>query len=377
MKKKENKRKLKLAKDHNVITSNNFSKEKEHEKTVYIDYKTRLLISLMTVLLLSVITIILTNLTLNLSNMNRINYREKSNIDYKVYLKENNFYENEYLEKDKVYVASLIDKILIDFKYDFDIEKENDLAFKYDVIAKLSINDETTGSNYYEKEYELISLKQVKINNQKQFNLKEQIDINYSYYNLLANTFRQQYGIDTLSNLNVYLRVYKEEDNSNFSTMYVKIPLSEKSVNIELDYQDINNSSYLIKTENNYIKYITLILSILFFTVLLAINLLKFIRLLLLMRDKKTPYDKYIDKILNEYDRLIVESKTEPDLKNSNIIKMPKFSELLDVRDNLKLPIMYYVVVKHHKSYFYIKNNKDIYLLINKSADLEKSKYEK
>ena len=68
--------------------------------------------------------------------MNRINYIEKSNIDYKVYLKENNFYENEYLEKDKVYVASLIDKILIDFKYDFDIEKENDLAFKYDVIAK-------------------------------------------------------------------------------------------------------------------------------------------------------------------------------------------------------------------------------------------------
>ena len=89
------------------------------------------------------------------------------------------------------------------------------------------------------------------------------------------------------------------------------------------------------------------------------------------MKDKKTSYDKYINKILNEYDRLIVESTTEPDIKHSNIIKLPNFRELLDVRDNLKLPIMYYVVVKYHKSYFYIKNNNDIYLLINKAADLD------
>ena len=363
---------MKKKKTKTFKINQKFILDKKIDEKIYIDYKTRLFISLIISLLLSVIILILINFTMNISNKNKINYTEKSNIDYKVYLKENNFYDTEYLEKDKVYVASLIDKIIIDFIYDFAIEKETNLNFKYDVVAKLSINDETTGSNYFEKEYELISKKQVQLNSNNKLNLNNQIEINYSYYNLLANTFKQQFGIDTLSNLNVYLRVYKDEFEQNLSTMFVKIPLSEKSVNIELDYKDINNSSYLFEDENNKIKYIISILSIFILIILEILSILKFIKLLLLMREKKSPYDKYIDKILNEYDRLIVESKTEPDLKNNNIIKMPKFSELLDVRDNLKLPIMYYVVVKHHKSYFYIKDNKDIYLLINKSADIEK-----
>ena len=58
-----------------------------------------------------------------------------------------------------------------------------------------------------------------------------------------------------------------------------------------------------------------------------------------------------------------------PDLNQFEVIKISKFTELLDVRDNLKLPIMYYVVAKHHKSYFYIKKDNDIYLLTVKETD--------
>ena len=35
-----------------------------------------------------------------------VSYSEKSNIDYVVYLKKNNFYEDDYLGKDMLYVAS-------------------------------------------------------------------------------------------------------------------------------------------------------------------------------------------------------------------------------------------------------------------------------
>ena len=347
------------------------NKSTSKENKLYIDYKTRLLISVLLVVFLSILSLLITNTLLNLSNFNKIKYNEKSNIDYKVYLKENNFYEKDYLEKDKVYIASLIDKILIDFKYDFDIETESNVKFNYEVIAKLSINDEVTGSNYYEKEYKIIDKKEESISNKKLFNLVKQVDINYSYYNSLANTFKQQYGVDTISNLNVYMKIYKGENESNLSTMYVKIPLSEKSVNIELDYQNISNLNFFLKTDINYLLQIVLIIFLITSLLLNIISIIKFVRLLVLMKDKKTSYDKYINRILNEYDRLIVESTTEPDIKHSNIIKLPNFRELLDVRDNLKLPIMYYVVVKHHKSYFYIKNNNDIYLLINKAADLE------
>ena len=96
-----------------------------------------------------------------------------------------------------------------------------------------------------------------------------------------------------------------------------------------------------------------------------------------MLRSKKSIYDKYVDRILNEYDRLIVENGTGPDLVKNNIIKISRFEELLDVRDNLKLPIMYYVIAKHTKCCFYIKHNRDLYMMTIKAVDLEESNNEK
>ena len=47
-----------------------------------------------------------------------IEYRESGYIDYNVFLKDNEFYDSTYLEKDQSYVASLIDKIVADFNYE-------------------------------------------------------------------------------------------------------------------------------------------------------------------------------------------------------------------------------------------------------------------
>ena len=117
-------------------------------------------------------------------------------------------------------------------------------------------------------------------------------------------------------------------------------------------------------------NYKVLILEIVLF-IISAIYISKIIKLLALVFKKKSVYDKFLSKILKEYDRLIVETTTGIDYKNSSIIKIDKFNELLDVRDNLKLPIMYYNIVKHQKCYFYIKNDNDVYLLQIKASDME------
>ena len=86
----------------------------------------------------------------------------------------------------------------------------------------------------------------------------------------------------------------------------------------------------------------------------------------------KSAYDKYVDKLLKNYDRLIVETKTDFDMSNYNVTSVKSFTELLDVRDNLKLPIVYYNIIEHKKGIFYIKNNKDVYSLIVKEIDSPK-----
>ena len=87
--------------------------------------------------------------SLNFETEKVIKYNEKSNLDYKVYLIKNDFYEQEYLEKDMLYVASLIDKILIDFDYKFESEDKEDIDFTYSVLAKLSINNSSNTKSYF------------------------------------------------------------------------------------------------------------------------------------------------------------------------------------------------------------------------------------
>ena len=78
-----------------------------------------------------------------------------------------------------------------------------------------------------------------------------------------------------------------------------------------------------------------------------------------------------IKKILKEYDRLIVNTKTAPDTKGKKIVEVDSFDELLDVRDNLKLPIKYYIVEEHKESKFYINHEEELYLYVVISDDEE------
>ena len=353
-----------------------------NKKGRYIDYKTRLMTHSLTFIALFILTVIFLQGAFGVVASKNINYNETSNLDYKVYLKENNFYDTNYLGKNKVYIANLIDNIEVNFRYNYYIEEPTNVDFNYSIVAKLTIDDGTSKNNYFEKEYELLSNKRFELKSGKNYNLDEKVKIDYAYYNGLANSFKQQYGVDTTSNLTVYLKVNKKTDiessqnNYENSIMYVKIPLSEKAINIELNYQDINNSNYIIQETDS--KVDNIIFGILATVTLIAalVFAIQIIRLLTLLRGKKSIYDKYIEKILNEYDRLIVENGTGPNLNDCKVIKISKFEELLDVRDNLKLPIMYYVVTKHTKCCFYIKHNDDLYLLTIKAVDLEQKSEE-
>ena len=55
-------------------------------------------------------------------------------MDYKVFLKENNDFETPFLEKDKKYIASLIDHIDIDYKYAFKSNYDMDVICILDHI---------------------------------------------------------------------------------------------------------------------------------------------------------------------------------------------------------------------------------------------------
>ena len=84
-----------------------------------------------------------------------IGYREGGSVDYNVFLKENDFYEDSFLPSGQGYVASLIDCVAADFVYDLAMDAKNvSYEYSYKVDTQIIIKDTTTKAVLYNPIYE-------------------------------------------------------------------------------------------------------------------------------------------------------------------------------------------------------------------------------
>ena len=375
----KNKKTIHTVKKEQRVKNKHYKEHLKFKKYLfYMNYNTKVLLSLLILLGLLIAFIYFMSMTFSITKGETIKYHDKSTIDYKVYLKDNDFYENEYLDKNMAYVASLIDKININYNYTFEANENSNINYKYKIIATLYIASMNNDKVFYKNDYELKSETSGEIVNKKNYNIDEEISIDYSEYNTLANKFKSKYAVNTNSYLEVCLQVNEisKPNNSygvnNTKVSSLKIPLSQQEINIGLDEKTINEekqfmSDYQIQIVNKDYIYLDIILLI-----LIVLFLIKLIKKIAIMNKKVSKYDRYINRILRGYDRLIVNVKTQPKLEDYNVIKVESFEELIDVRDNTKEPIKYYVITEHLKSEFFITNNNDLYLYVVKEADLNK-----
>ena len=308
----------------------------------------------------------------------KLHFQEKGNVKYSVCLKDNDFFEDECLDSNMSYVASLIKNISLDFNYQFNGNYDNlASSIDYEIRAKLIIENKDTKTKYYEKDYVLVPKTTDSVKNSGTlYNLDKKVNIDYEYYNNIATNFKSQYGVDSQSYLEVYLNTYnnvnpKYKDIPTNAKISVRIPLSQKAIEINFNTQEINIDieKYIISKAviiNDYQKLIAGIISL-----FLSLLFLSFTIVIIKRYTKKiSKYDKFINKILKEYDRLIVETATFPDEKKYNVLLINNFNELVDVRDNLRTPIMFYNIKDHKISIFYILNDNNLYLYIVNSKDI-------
>lgn len=348
----------------------------------YLGFGFRLISYLLLFFVLIILSCVYCIKSLSFATEKYVNYNESSNVNYKVYLKPNDFYSDDYLGMNRVYISSLIDNIDVNFDYKFNVDNKIDMNYSYFITAKLLIQDESSDNTFYEKEYYLSSIKNEELSSIDSYSISKNVKVDYNYYNDLAASFNNTYKVNTKDSLVVYLKINKK-DKSNLNIddtvlSSVVIPLSQQTFSISSNFTPTNNGSKLVDSTNLGIGNIFCFVFAFGLVTLSSICFIKFIRLLFNGSSKKSIYDKYVNRLLKEYDTVIVETKDDPYILDDSfkVIRIYEFKELLDVRDNLKLPIIYYSVTDHVKSYFYIKNNSDLYLYIVKSVDLEE-KHEK
>lgn len=307
-------------------------------------------------------------------------YEESGSPNYKVYLKDNDYYKQNYLDKDMSYIANLIDYISIDYNYKFISDTELNGDYYYKIIADLEIRNPQNDSLFYIERYDLTEEKHFPIKNEKEYLINETIDINYDHYNAIANNFEASYGVDTESNLTVGLELHRKIDgilvsNSDInsdSKINLIIPLSEKTINLKTESLEIKNKNVVISLHHykiDDVKYLILALLFLVFALTIFVYITK---RTISLKPKVSSYDKMLRKILRQYDRLIVNVHTVPNFKKSDTVEVDSFYELLDAKYSVHNAIFYYEVTPHQKCHFYIKNHDNYIVYTLKNNDLKK-----
>ena len=313
-----------------------------------------------------------------------VKYNEIGTADYTVYLRDNNYYDTDYLKSGMKYVASLIKTINTKFNYEVHSNQNVNYTYNYKITGTLQILDRDNPDKIlYSREEDLIPEEEQTISSNN-FVINEDVDIDYNKYNSIVSRYKSDYGLSVNARLVVAmdLNVYGDYDNENDkikkdNKLQITIPLSLQTVDISIDTENINNNGTLSTSTGNTITNIPgFIVAI----VLLALCVPGFIQGRKYYKEYKSNniYNITVDRILREFDRLIVTGTSSiNEKKYQNKFYPEKFSEMVDAAENLNAPILFYEVIPNEKCFFIIVKDDTLYKFRLTRAYLEKEELEK
>ena len=324
----------------------------EAEKTRRAEYKRKRkrLITIQLALLVAIaICVIACSITFaQLNKTYYISYSEKSDVDYKVYLKENDFYDEEWLPKDQAYVATLIDSIKADLKYELDMHTDDiNYKYSYSIVAALEILDKKSNETLFSPEYVMKENATYEQNSNNKLLINEKVDIDYGYYNDLATRFVDVYNLtDVVSTLVVNMNINVvgdsasfEQNSNNHYNVSLYIPLTSRTVSVEIKSTVPTEESKVLACKNAFnqdiFRNLAVILSVIF-----VILLLFFIAFIYLTRNEDINYSIKVKKIFNAYRSYIQRINKAFDTNGYQLLEISSFDEMLEIRDIIQSPIL-------------------------------------
>lgn len=297
-----------------------------------------------------------------------VSYDEHSNIDYKVYLKNNEFFQEKYLDANRQYIASLIDYINATFDYKISLEEKNlEYKYSYRIEANILVKEKGTDNPLFTENKILLSEKE-QISSLNEATIHENINIDYNYYNNLIKNFIKIYDLDeteSVLTINMYVNVIGsceefEENNEKESIMSLSIPLTTKTVGIELSNNVINSQNNVMQCKNVYNNNeIFIILGVLFSLIdlFLVIFVIKYE---IKTRTAENIYERALKKILNNYSSYIQTLSADFDFNDYKLLKVDTFTDMLEIRDTIRQPILMKENKDRTGAYFIIPSNTNL-----------------
>ena len=322
--------------EHDKIKRDEY--QKQRQKMIYI------LAAI--VLVLSFITAIFSVIFLRLDANTYVSYEETGSALYHAYLNENEYYEQERLNGEHAYIASLIHHMDVQFRYVSQMAAEDvQYQYQYRVDAQLVIQDEKTGAAIYNPTETILGPTVAVFQGQKLV-LNPTVDIDYVSYNEKAKGFIEKYRLTNVSshlNVTMYVDVVGmselfAEDSEGQYTISVKIPLNQAVLKPQVS-STIPAGIQQVLSNPNEGKRVIRVLAIVF-GVLDAGAIAYSAYYVLKTRDEHIDYGRKVQRIINNYKSFIQKINNAFDVTGYQVLKVDTFNEMLEIRDTLQLPIL-------------------------------------
>ena len=278
-----------------------------------------------------------------------VEYNETSNVDYKVYLYENDFFEEPYLGKDQTYVASLIDKIEASMNYKLHVTRPDvEYQYSYSADMQLIVKDGKTSQPIFQKVYVLEEEKNYIHPVGKDLVINKKVEVDYSKYNAIAGMFNETYDLDNTLNslvINMYVKVTGTcqdlvSDSTDSYVITVNIPLTTKTTSITITSNIPETEAKMLacldessnKNVFKWMAYIGLVLDIAAIVVLVVF--------IIKTRNTHINYERKVNKLVSNYRSYIQKVKNELQFEGCAVIEVTTFIEMLEIRDTIQKPIL-------------------------------------
>lgn len=307
-------------------------------------------------------------------------YNYNSNLNYKVYLKNNSFFNTPYVGMNKQYISSLIDHIDVDAKYNLQASKVLDYTYTYEIVATVKgLYQNTDGKDVevWSKAYP-ISNPVTQTGTGSTISIGKTVSLDYNHYNEIMTSFRNQFGLSVDARVDLTMKVNivagekgsKEKGLQTNDRMALEIPLLQQTINIKPSYVNSGSDTiYKDIKENKVINIPTLVVSIV--VLLISLYVFKILVKSLLAVTRKSEYVLALNKILKEYADIIAETHNMPDLDNYDVINIKNFNDLVDVEEELHSPILCFEVKEDVECVFVIVNNQTAYKFTLRESDFD------
>lgn len=301
-------------------------------------------------------------------------YKLNKNTDYSVTLDKNNFYATETLEKDKIYISDLVKDINVNFKADYSINTNADIYYNYTITNTIYVKYANTinssDKTLWSKEYTLKTSELEKSLNSSTFCIDDSITINFEDYRKQAQNFRFTYNVPVESYMELQLNLNYDTDiaktgerKQEKSIISLKIPLLQDVFTIEENYQKLDTQTSI---ENTNIEAKTNKVTIIIGIAIISASL---VGLLYIIRKEmklniKNNYTVALNRILKSYGDIVAEVVSPVDTDYMKIIDVKNFDQLLDIEEEIRMPILFYETIPGEEGEFVILYDNIVYRYI-------------